>query len=90
MVEVIGVIASIIAFALVSKNVLGLHKKLGYGIFQSVLISILFLLPTSVGIVRFLFGVLETLLYRLVFILGGTDQVEILERIVASEENNEA
>ena len=52
MVEVIGVIASIIAFILVSKNTMGLHKKLGFGIFQSILIAVLYLLPASVGIVR--------------------------------------
>ncbi len=83
--EVIGVVASIVAFILVSKNTIDLNKNLGFGIFQSLLISILFLLPTSVNIVRSLLGILEILLNKLVFILGGTDEAEVSERIKASE-----
>ena len=86
MVEVIEVVAILLAVILVFKNTLGLHKKLEFGIFQSLLLAVLYLVPTFVSIVRFLLGVLETLLYRLAFILGGTDQAEILERIAASEE----
>jgi ABC-type phosphate transport system permease subunit len=84
MVDLFLVIASIVAFVLVSKNTIDLNKNLGFGIFQSILISVLFLLPTSVSIIRSLLGIVESLLNRLVFILGGTDQEEIAERIIAA------
>lgn len=84
MVDLFLVVASIVAFVLVSKNTIDLNKNLGFGIFQSILISVLFLLPTSVSMVRSLLGIVESLLNRLVFILGGTDQKEIAERIIAA------
>lgn len=70
MVDLFLVVASIVAFVLVSKNTIDLNKNLGFGIFQSILISVLFLLPTSVSMVRSLLGIVESLLNRLVFILG--------------------
>jgi|TARA_R110000851_G_scaffold161867_1_gene305561 hypothetical protein len=86
MVEVIEVVLILLAVILVIRNTMGLHKILKFGIFQSILLSVLYLVPTSVGVVRFLLGVIESLLYKLALILGGTDQEEIVARSLASQD----